>query len=125
MNIRFFYKPFIWLLIISYGLYLPAESLPRKPFINIPHFDKIVHFGLFFVLCLLLFRPLKQLRKNYLFWAPLISVIFGAVFELTQHLFSSSRNSNIYDFVANCTGIGISLVFYYFLVSNKKWEKYF
>jgi len=124
MKIRLFYKPLIWIGLICYGLYLPAANLPQKPFFSIPYFDKIVHFGLFFVLCLLLFKPFKILKKNHLLLAPSISIFLGAVFELTQQLVSSSRNSNIYDFIANFLGISASLIFYYLCIYNTKYEKY-
>jgi VanZ family protein len=122
--IGIFYKPLLWLALISYGLYLPASGLPKKPFMSIPYFDKMVHFVLFFVLCLLLFRPLKILKKKHLVLAPFISVFLGALFEITQHVISSSRNSNIYDFIANCMGITAALFFYLIFVSNRRWEKY-
>jgi VanZ family protein len=125
MKIQLLYKPLIWLALICYGLYLPASRLPEKPFLNIPYFDKIVHFIFFFVLCLLLFRPLKILKKNHLFLAPAISIFFGAVFEFTQQFISSTRNSNIYDFLTNCIGIAVAWGIYYFFISDTKWEKYF
>jgi len=124
MKIRLFYKPLIWIGLICYGLYLPAANLPKKPFLEIPYFDKIIHFGLFFVLCLLLFKPLKILKKNHLLLAPAISISLGAVFEVTQQLISSTRNSNIWDFIANCLGILTSLGFYYLFIYNTKYEKY-
>ncbi len=122
MKIKLFWKPLIWLALICYGLFLPANDLPLKPFLKIPHFDKMVHFGLFFVLCLLLFRPFKKLKMNYLIIAPAISITLGAVLETIQHLLSHSRSSNIYDFLANTAGIITSILFFHFFVSGKKWE---
>ncbi|MFW6275023.1 MAG: VanZ family protein [bacterium] len=125
MKLLLFWKPFIWLALICYGLFLPANELPVQPFLKIPHFDKIVHFGLFFGLCLFLFRPFKRLNTQYYFWAPAVSLFAGAVLETTQHLVSHTRSSNLYDFVANAAGVGASLVFYAFFVSGKKWEELF
>lgn len=122
MKLKFFIKPILWLLIIFYGLFIPADNLPTKPFTAIPHFDKLVHFGLFFVLCLLLFVPFKKLKTNHLVIAPLISFILSAVLETVQHIVSSSRSSNFYDFVANSLGILAAILFYHFIVSGTKME---
>jgi len=115
----------LWLAIICYGLFVPASSLPTKPFLSIPHFDKIVHFSLFFGLNILLMRPLKKLNLKYYLLAPAISVSFGLVLEYEQHIITISRNTDIYDFFANVTGIVVATAFYYFFVSGKKWEKLF
>ncbi len=120
-----FWKPVIWLILICYGLFLPAHELPLKPFLQIPYFDKMVHFTLFFVLCLLLFRPFKTLQLKQYFLAPLTSIAIGALLELVQHSITSSRNSDIFDFLANLSGILASILFYHYFVSEKKWEKLF
>ena len=125
MKILSFWKPALWLAIICYGLFVPASSLPTKPFLSIPHFDKIVHFSLFFGLNILLMRPLKKLNLKYYLLAPAISVSFGLVLEYEQHIITISRNTDIYDFFANVTGIIVATAFYYFFVSGKKWEKLF
>lgn len=123
MKVKYFIKPIIWLLIIFYGLFIPANNLPMTPFFVIPHFDKLVHFGMFFIFCLLLFVPFKKLKMNHLIIAPLISFILSAVLETVQHIVSSSRSSNFYDFVANSLGILAALFVYHFIVSGTKMEK--
>ncbi len=124
MKLKFFIKPIIWLLIICYGLFIPASSLPTKPFMAIPNFDKLVHFGLFFIFCLLLFVPFKKMRMNHLIFAPLMSLVLSAVLETVQHLISSSRSSNFYDFLANTAGIFASVLFFQYLISGTRFEKY-
>ncbi|MBT3384639.1 MAG: VanZ family protein [Prolixibacteraceae bacterium] len=125
MKFIIFWKPIIWLALICYSLFLPANNLPVKPFINIPHFDKMVHFALFFGLCLLLFRPFKILKLKYFFLAPAIAIILAALLESFQHFISSTRSSDFFDFLANLAGISFSLLFFYFFVSERKWEKLF
>ncbi len=125
MKITYFWKPFLWLAIICYALFIPADDLPLEPFFRIPHFDKMVHFGLFFVFCILLLRPFKRLQLNYYLLAPLISIVFSAILETSQHILSASRNSDIKDFIANSLGALTSVMIYYLLISNSKWEKLF
>lgn len=122
MKIIYFWKPLIWLGFIGYGLFTPAQDLPMKSFLKIPHFDKMVHFTLFFVLCLLMVRPLKRLNTRQYIWAPIISIFLGASLEIVQHTLSASRSTNVYDFLANTAGVLVAIIFYRFFVSGKKWE---
>ncbi len=125
MKILYFWKPLLWLAIICYLLFIPANDLPTSFFSKIPHFDKIVHFTLFFVLCLFLLRPLKRLNRNHYLLAPLFSIICSGLLELIQHSLSSTRQSDIYDFLANSLGVLSSVLFFYLFVSGRKWEKLF
>jgi VanZ family protein len=125
MKLIYFWKPLLWLAIICYALFIPADDLPLEPFFRIPHFDKMVHFGLFFVFCLFLLRPLKRLKFQYYLLAPLISIILSALLEFSQHVLSTSRSSDIKDFIANSLGVISAVVFFYLFVSNRKWEKLF
>lgn len=125
MKIKYFWKPILWLAFICYGLFIPAGNLPTKPFLNIPHFDKMIHFALFFALCILLFKPFKKLETKYYLLAPLTSVVFGAGLEWAQRALSHTRSSDFYDFLANAAGIIFALLFYYLFVSEKKWEVLF
>ncbi len=125
MKIKYFWKPILWLALICYGLFIPASNLPVKQFFRIPHFDKMVHFALFFGLCILLIKPFKKLKTKYYLLAFLISIVLGASLELVQHILSHSRSSDLYDFFANTLGITFALIFYSFFVSGKKWEVLF
>src|SRR5690554_2983612 len=124
MNFRYFIKPIIWLALICYGLFIPASALPKKSILSIPHFDKVVHFGLFFVFCLLLFVPFKKIKMNHLFFAPMVAIILSGILEAVQQMISSSRSSNFYDFIANTTGILASFIFFRYFISGTRLEKY-
>lgn len=124
MKLKYFIKPLIWLGLICYGLFIPVNKLPAKPLINLPYFDKMVHFGLFFVLCLLLFRPAKRSGFRPLIFAPSVSLFLAALLEMTQHLLSSTRSSNMYDFLANAAGIFTSVIVYHYVISGKRWERF-
>lgn len=125
MKILYFWKPLLWLAIICYLLFLPASDLPTGFFSKIPHFDKIVHFALFFVLCIFLLRPLKRLHFKHFIIAPLISIISSGLLEFIQHTLSKSRSSDIFDFLANSIGVLAAVLFFYLFVSGRKWEKLF
>lgn len=125
MKIIYFWKPLLWLAIICYALFIPAGDLPVKPLFKIPHFDKMVHFTLFFVFCLFLLRPFKKLQLKYYILAPLISIILSGILEFSQQALSKTRSSDMYDFIANTMGIVASVLFFYLFVSGRKWEKLF
>lgn len=125
MKLLFFWKPLMWLALICYALFIPAGDFPTGPFLNIPYFDKVIHFILFFVLCLFLFRPFKKLNTSYYLWATLFSVGLSALLEMIQHIVSSSRTSDIYDFLSNTTGVLASALFFKLIVENRRWEKLF
>lgn len=125
MKILYFWKPLLWLAIICYLLFIPANDLPTGFFFRIPHFDKMVHFTLFFVFCLLLLQPLKRLQFKHYIVAPLISVFASGFLELIQHTLSVTRNTSFFDFVANALGVIAAVLFFYLFVSGRKWEKLF
>ena len=102
---------------------MPAGDLPSKPFLAIPHFDKIVHFGLFFGLCILTFKPVKRLTPNFLFWTPIVTLILAIFLESIQGKISASRSTDIYDFWANLAGLSTAILFYRFFILGKKLEK--
>lgn len=122
MKFVYFWKPFLWLAIICYGLFIPANALPTSPLFNIPYFDKLVHFSLFFVLCVLFFKPFKKLNLKHYYLAPVSSILLGLFLEASQHLVSISRTSDFYDFLANATGIAVATFFYFLFISKRKWE---
>lgn len=124
-TISYFWKPILWLVITCYALFIPATRLPVEPFLRIPHFDKIVHFGLFFTLCLFLVRPYKKLKMKSYFMAALTSIGLSGMLEFIQHLLSSTRQSDIFDFLANTAGVLSALLFFRLFVVNRKWEMLF
>ena len=125
MKLLYFWKPLLWLAIICYALFVPASDLPVKPFLNIPHFDKMVHFTLFFVFCIFLLRPFKKLKTSYYFWAPAISITLSAMLEFSQRIVTPSRASDFYDFMANAIGVLAATLFFRLFVVNRQWEKLF
>ncbi len=104
-------------------LFIPASDLPSEPFLQIPHFDKIVHFSMFFILCILVFRPVKSFTPNYYFWTPLVTLIFAVLLESVQSKISVSRHTDVHDFLANTAGLLAATIFFRFFISGRKLEK--
>lgn len=84
-----------------------ASSFPDIDFIRIPYLDKIVHFGLYF---LLMFVIIIEHRKSFLntrilILISLIPIFFGAFIELGQSGLTNSREGDILDIIFNSSGV--------------------
>lgn len=96
----------------------PASSFPKVRFFNIPHFDKVVHFGLYFVFTLLLISENNTLRlsggttKKSLLIGFTFAVAYGGIIELMQMLVFTSRGADFFDFLANIIGSTSAILSY-------------
>lgn len=90
---------FSLVLIIVSGLFL-MQSPPSPAMSQFAHADKVVHFGLFFVLAAtmhLAFRP-------HLLMAVPILFIYAVSIEAIQH-FVPGRGADVWDVVADMAGV--------------------
>ena len=105
--IKTYYKAIIWVFVIAYLCFAPADDF-KKVHITIPHFDKIVHFGMFFILGLFL-EAINSLNKSkiYSIVFPLIAIIYGGVIEIIQFNCIYSRSGDFIDFLADIIGLKV------------------
>lgn len=119
MKLRYFLPAVVWSLIIVWIISLPPAIIPKTPFLNIPHFDKLVHAFIFAVFIVLLnyglIRQSSFWTRKYLYTISLvIGVIYGAGTEWIQLHFIAGRTGEWWDFAANITGcLAGTLVFMY------------
>lgn len=92
---------------------------PVKIVENIPYFDKMVHFGMYFTLAACLFldfiytsSPLSWVKKVALI--VVIPSLYGGLIEILQGAYFPPRSTEWSDFFADCFG---ALVAY--LICNK------
>jgi VanZ family protein len=77
----------------------------KLPKLNSGFDDKIAHFLLYAIFCLMWFFTFKSLDlKRSLFIALCLSTLFGMAIELIQGLDFIDRTSDAYDFMANVIG---------------------
>jgi VanZ family protein len=115
--------PAIWYGLIIYASLTPSDKLPA--FKLFPHFDKVVHFGIYFGLVILLTAALVK-KDNHLrsyFLAGLISFLSGITFEIAQQLFTATRSGEFLDIVSNTLGVICGLLFYHFAIKGKWIER--
>jgi VanZ family protein len=82
---------------------------------SIPHFDKIVHFGLFFTLSTgyLIENHInkKWPEKRLLLRTIVFTAAFGALIECLQEMLTTYRSADIHDWFADLTGIAVAIIF--------------
>lgn len=104
----------IWATVIFVLCALPSEYVP-SPHSNIPHLDKAVHFGMFFILAILLCNELEyqtrfRLRKIYI-TTVCIAFVYGSIIELLQQHFFN-RSGDIQDLLADVFGAIVGCLVY-------------
>ena len=97
----------LWVVIIFILCAMPSDDIP-DPHWNIPHLDKVVHFGMYFVLSILLIFPLEEysclkLSRIYLI-AILVALIYGGGIEILQANFFN-RSGDVWDLVADVQAV--------------------
>jgi len=109
---------FLWSLIILILCGAPSSEFPSVGFLNIPHLDKIVHFGLYVVFTMLLLSETNAKRKKgeleikSVFISLTIAIFYGLLIELMQMLVFKSRGAEFWDFVANTVGAIVAVLTY-------------
>lgn len=87
---------------------LPSDDLPKQGWLNFPGVDKLVHFLMYFTLTLVFSAETGYRRilpgLNLLLIALLAAVYSGTI-ELIQMFFTSTREGDWLDLLANITGI--------------------
>ena len=106
-----FLPGFIFLGISLFLLTLPGSSVPSGWFfIHIPQFDKIVHIGMFGMLCILFHFPaitssLSGRQKTAWYWLiSLACILYGVAMEFVQRDLVANRSFEGADILADMVG---------------------
>ena len=117
-----FLPGFLFLGLSLFLLTLPGSSVPSGWFfIHIPQFDKIVHIGMFGMLCILFHfpaftSPLSGRQKLGWYWLISIAgILYGVAMEFVQRDLVTNRSFEGADILADMVGslgaLAISLSF--------------
>ena len=106
----------LWTIMILAMCWTPADWLPVKQeqessWLNIPHFDKIVHGGLFVVFAVLWMGALAG-RAKRIAWVAAAGLFVAAISELGQLIPAVNRDGELMDFVADSTGVLVGLAMF-------------
>ncbi len=122
---KYFWKPLLWIIVIAVLSLLPADDLPSSK-LFFPHFDKLVHAGMYFFSCLFFISPFQKTGFGKGYCAAFISSLFiGGLFEVLQSTLTRNRSGNIEDFVADLVGAALALVCFRYIISGTKIETIF
>jgi VanZ family protein len=104
-------------LVIMFLSLTGSDTLGSVPFLNIPYFDKIAHFGMYFMfMSVLLFenRISSEGFKAIMMLAA-IPFLYGIMMEIFQILFTVNRSGNVFDALANTLGIIVAAAIWIWL----------
>ena len=112
------WKSIIWAIIILVLCSIPGNQINKIKIIDIPQFDKFVHFTFYFVFTLLLIsennkqRDHKKVTVDAILMAATISLSYGALIEVIQKVLVINRGADIWDMVANTVGFLVAAINY-------------
>lgn len=103
----------IWAIVIFAASVMPSDNISIESNMLFPHADKVVHFGMYFILQLLFMRydssEVKGKNKVIIF---ILVVSYGFIIELIQGYFLVDRFFENYDIIANITGALMGILFF-------------
>jgi VanZ family protein len=99
-------------LLLLYLSLANAEKFQKIKLAEIPHIDKIVHFGMYFLLMSVIIaehcREIKSPAK--LLWLAFIPLSYGIIIEVLQATITTTRSGDFYDALFDALGILCSVL---------------
>jgi VanZ family protein len=97
-----------WVVVVFFVHVVPIDPNKART-IDIPHFDKLIHFTLFLVLTVLALRrrvaQSRPMSSSAVWWITLTCCVYGIVLELFQPLAGTHRSSDVVDGMADVIGV--------------------
>ncbi|HBG58301.1 VanZ family protein [Proteiniphilum sp. UBA1028] len=106
---------------------ISPSQLPGMPE-GIP-WDKLVHFGMFFILSLVSLIDYYRLHKGtpsafrWIFWGFFVPVLYGGCIELLQKYFFATRSAEWGDWIADISGSLIATVTIIILFRKRRYSR--
>lgn len=111
------------LLIVTILSLMDTDGIEPQGLINIPHFDKIVHFLMYFTLAFFLMFEYYLHHKDKIIHeiqVLLLPLFWGAAMEMMQLFFTDYRGAEWLDMLANTIGIIMAFIAVY-IVRDVQW----
>ncbi len=106
--LKYYKSTIIFILVLLLSL-LPANSTAKIHFLNLPYFDKVIHFLMYFSLTFVLFLDIKIKIKNptrlFIFRVVILLIVWSGFLEIIQETFILGRSGSWFDFLANTFGV--------------------
>ena len=123
--IKKYWKTIIFSLIILILCILPQNDIPESR-INIPHFDKILHFGVYFILAIIFSFELQKLYSIFskILIILIYSFILGAAIEIIQNYLIETRSGDWFDLIADIVGSIVGIGVFILLHKLRKFSSF-
>jgi len=97
-------------LVILYLSLADSQSFDKVRFFNIPYFDKIAHFLMYFgLMSVIVFEHRNAINERIqLSLVALIPFTYGILMEILQLTIAANRSGSVFDVIANAAGIIIA-----------------
>jgi len=119
---KYLLPAFCWMLLILLLTGLPGYNFPSNELFST---DKVIHFGLYFLLSFLLMQAfhkqhtLPALRFESGFYTLLIGIFYSGLTEILQGLVFVQRSADLKDYLANVLGCIAGWLFFKILILKK------
>ena len=100
-----------WFFIVALLVFMPGKEVPNVSWFSIPHFDKIVHAGMFGGITLLFCLPYftapysLKYKLNQVTRIALAAIVWGIAVEFIQKYFVAGRSFEWIDWAADSAGV--------------------
>lgn len=110
---------FGWAIILAILMLLPQDNFPDSKLLS---YDKLAHVGVFAGLSFLillgfLIKERKHTRKQLVITLT-ISIVYGSFLDYLQ-TYVPGRMTDLYDFIANCTGGVVGVIIFSIFTRQK------
>lgn len=99
-----------WFVIMCILFFLPGSALPKENWLDVIHFDKWVHVGLFAVLVFLWRGAFDWEVSYYNIVLLFFAFAYGLLVEFIQKNWVPNRSFDLFDVLADMTGGIIGLI---------------
>ena len=116
-----FIVPVIWAIVIYVLLTMPNNDIPKLSFLDAIYFDKWVHAGLFAMLTFLFSWPFSKLypAQHRIFVSiAVLALLYGIAMEYVQKYFTSDRDFDINDMLADGFGCIVGYIATRYIVNR-------
>jgi VanZ family protein len=109
-------------LVILYLSLANAKTFEEIGFFDVPYLDKFVHFGLYFMFMSVIILEHRNsfLSTRQIIIVALIPVFFGALMELFQTGFTTTRKADVLDIMFNTAGTATAVCIWLFITPYYK-----
>lgn len=114
---KYFYLAVFWTLFVGFICLISIKKTPLT-LVSIPFKDKIAHFSFYFIMFYLWKKALNVYKNINLIKILLMVCLYGIIIEVFQGIFTSDRQADSYDALANTLGAVMAFVFLRFFTNK-------